>query len=107
MTNLDIDALRQSHSPQPLGGAVADGLHIAREKGMFYLYDSRQTEGYLCTTQSVQTVIDLLIMEEHSKGSVRTLITGEPSPYNHAPPTPAQQTFTGVSEARINIAEIM
>ena len=107
MTPLDIDDLRQSHSPQPLGGAVADGLFIARKSGTYYLYDSKQTEGYLCATSNTHNLISLLVMEEHSKGSVRTLITGEASPYNSAPPTPDQQTFNGLSEAKIKIEDIL
>ena len=107
MTPLDIDKLRQSHSPQPLGGAVADGLFIAAKKGVYYLYDSRQTEGYLCCSSSLHILNQLFVMEEHSKGSVRMLITGEASPYNSAPPTPGQQTFNGLSEAKIKIEDIL
>lgn len=86
---------------------MADGLHIGKQGETFYLYDSRQTSGFLCATSDPSILVSLLAMEEASKGSVRTLITGEVSPYDLNPPSPAQQTFTGISAARINLGDIM
>jgi hypothetical protein len=105
----DIETLRQSHSPQPLQGRVADGLHIGIENGTFYIYDDRQTAGYLCATASTRVLQELLEMEEAHKGSVRTLITDEPSPYDillHYP-TPAFEPSSYAGPVTFNIQDII
>lgn len=104
---MNANKLRQTHNPQPLRGRVAAGLHIATEGGTYYIYDSRQTAGYLCCTSNLSTLNELLKMEEQSKGSVRTLITGEASPWDISPPSPAQQTYTGSPSARIDLGAIL
>lgn len=105
MNKITIHELRVSHSPQPLAGRVADSLLIAKEGSIFYIYDSAQTAGYLCATSNLSVVAQLLAMEEQSKGSVRTLITGEASPYDLSPPSPAQQTYVG--EAKIDLNAVL
>ena len=105
MKKEDIEALRASHCPQPLKGRVAHGIHVALVKGVFYLYDDRQTVGYLCGTEKLSLLHELLAMEEQSPGSIRTLITGEPSPWDTSPPEPWQDTYTG--SAKVDIRDLL
>lgn len=100
----ELDRLRQTHSPQPTGGRVSPGLHIAKDGNLYRIWDSRQTSGYLCSAP-LPILLELLYLEEQSQGAVRTLITGEPSPFNLNPPHPTQATFSG--PAKINLEDLL
>lgn len=107
MTPADLIALRKSHRPQPTQGRVLAGFHVARKHDVYYIWDSRQTSGYLCATNSLPVLTELLSLEEQSQGAVRTLITGEISPWTNTglPPTPRQDTYE--SPATLDLADIM
>jgi len=106
MRHEDIEALRASHSPQPLKGRIPlDGIWIALFRGSFYLFDDKQTVGYLCSTGKIALLHERLAMEEQSPGSIRELITGEKAFWDSTPPAPWQETYTG--SAKIDIRDLL
>ncbi len=106
LSESEIASLRKSHSPQPLHGRVGPGLHIAiLSENRYGVWDSQQTYGYLCVT-SLPILLKLLALEAELSGSVRELITDEPSPWRDiTPPTPEHTTFSG--SAKINIEDLL
>ena len=88
MTPADLEALRQSASPQPASGALPPGFSLAILRPphnplaqvpavqLVGFWDSRQTADFLCATPDLALVRELLELELASPGAVRELLFG-------------------------------